>query len=146
MSLTERARRIGQGAVLVTCRDPLSRSSVHGLDRQVSEARQVCEVLSASRAVILIDLRSVSRIDNDALTELCVMLRRFSGSSLRIVGADGRVRAVLQVCAIDGLEFAPWLKWSLARARARLARRLRSIRRRAGREPDMHRSPSRPLS
>lgn len=146
MSLAERVRRC-EDAVVIICQDPLSRSSVHGLNRQVSEALQVGEALSAGGTVVLIDLRTVTRVDNEALSELCVTLRRFDGASLRIVGADARVRGVLELCAISGLEFAPSIKPALARPRTGLAgwRRSRSRRARA-REPNLRRSPSRLLS
>lgn len=43
------------------------------------------------------------------LSEFCAALRQVSGGGARlaIVGADPRVRGVLELCEIDGLELHP---------------------------------------
>lgn len=125
---------------VVACQDPLDRSSVHEINRQASEA------LATGHTVIVIDLGAVTRVDNETLCEICVTLRRLGGVNLRIVGADRRIRSVLELCAIDGLEFSPSIKRALRRP-ADLVQwlRLRS-RHTSDRQGDLQRSPSRPLS
>ena len=65
--------------------------------------------LAAGTRAITIDLRAVQHIDTQTLSELIVVLAAFSRQrpELGIVGADPRVRWVLELCDIAGLELHP---------------------------------------
>lgn len=94
------ARRRAREWAVVSCHGRFDRSALQAVDRQIGEAR------SAGRPVIVIDLGGVTHVDNDALSALCVTLRSRDAADVRIAGADGRVRWVLELCAIDGLRFS----------------------------------------
>jgi anti-anti-sigma regulatory factor len=82
------------------------------------------DVLCLGRRLAVIDLRAVGDIDVPALSKLCVALRNLSSgkAGVAIVGADPRVRWVLELCQIDGLEFQPSTRAALALSRVRSRR------------------------
>ncbi len=75
---------------------------------------------SGSR-VIAVDLRALRHIDTHTLSELGMALRAISRhkAKLAIVGADPRIRLMLELCGIDGVEFHPTMKRALAAVRER---------------------------
>jgi len=75
--------------------------------------------VSGSRA-IAVDLRAMLHIDTHALSELSIALRRIGrhNPTLAVVGADPRVRWVLELCDIEGLQLHPTMSGALAHVRA----------------------------
>ena len=72
--------------------------------------RRLNGVVFAGYRVIVVDLASVGPLDNEALAGLCVELRharraRRDHATFRIVGADHRVRWVLELCGVEGVTF-----------------------------------------
>lgn len=85
--------------------------------------------LATGTRAITLDLRTMQHIDTQTLTELIIALRRLSHHhpELCIVGADPRVRWIVELCDIEGLALHP----SMRSARAHLRRaRQRPLRRR----------------
>ena len=77
-------------------------------------SRGVRAVGGGSRAVA-VDLHALGRIDTDTLSELAIALRTISRhrATLAIVGADPRIRLMLELCGIDGVEFHPTVRRAL---------------------------------
>jgi anti-anti-sigma factor len=75
-------------------------------------------LVSGSRA-IAIDLRATDHIDSPTLSELIAALHRISrhNPKLAVVGADVRVRWVLELCGIEGLQMHPTMRSALAHIR-----------------------------
>jgi anti-anti-sigma factor len=79
--------------------------------------RTINRALDSGRGRVVIDLGAVSGVGTQTLSLFCGALRRLkSGAVLVIVGADPRVRRVLEVCAIDGLALYPTINAALASA------------------------------
>jgi hypothetical protein len=117
-------------------RDP---SAIAALRRKIDGA------LFAGRSVLVIDLLAFSDLDTESLSGLCQTLRHASGgaTSLAIVGADSRVRWVLELCEISGLEFHSSVKAALAHRRAGRVQRARwRFREVLAPAPDLNRPPS----
>ncbi len=92
-------------------------------------------LVAGSRA-IAIDLRATEHIDSPTLSELVAALHRISrhNPKLAIVGADVRVRWVLELCGIEGLQIHPTMRGALAHMRgSRLLLAAGSMRPRSGR-------------
>ncbi len=87
--------------------DPGSVSELHGA---------IATALADGHHLVVIDLYAVLDMSTQALSELCAGLRRVSatGRRLAIVGSDLRIRWVLQVCQIDGLELHTTIETALA--------------------------------
>ena len=77
--------------------------------------------LATGTRAITIDLRTMQHIDTQTLTELIIALRRLSHHhpELYIVGADPRVRWMLELCDIEGLELHPTMRSARAHLRAK---------------------------
>jgi anti-anti-sigma regulatory factor len=73
---------------------------------------------TGSRAVA-VDLRATDHIDTPMLSELAAALHRISrhNPTLAVIGADGRVRWVLELCGIEGLQLHPTMRGALAHLR-----------------------------
>jgi anti-anti-sigma regulatory factor len=87
-------------------------------------------LVTGSRA-IAIDLRATDHIDTPTLSELGAAMHRISrhNPKLAVVGADLRVRWVLELCDIDGLQLHPTMRAALADLRGnRLLRAAGSMR------------------
>ena len=134
-------RRHARRVTLLTCRDPLSDTSLQEIAHHLAQAGQ------ARGRVVVIDVSAVTRIDNETLCRLCVTLHGLNGARVRITGSDRRVRRVLSLCTIDGLELGPSLEPRLLQ---RLLECIWSLRLRwqgaLARQLDVNRLPSRPLS
>jgi len=77
--------------------------------------RKINRALDSGRGRVVIDLGGVSGVGAQTLSLFCGALRRLNrGAVLAIVGADPRVRRVLEVCAIDGLAVYPTIDAALA--------------------------------
>ena len=136
-----RLRTSPHTVVVVARPDRLGERALDGLAGQVRAA------IDAGSRLVVIELGAVTHIDNARLSRLCVTRRGFGGARIRVSGADARVRRVLTLCAIDGLQLSPAIE---ARAVQRLPDIIRSARvqwRRAlTRRLDFDRSPSGPFS
>ena len=134
-------RRSPRKTAVVACDGRLDPASLEAMTREVSVA------MRAGDRVVVIDLSAVGPISNDTLCQLCRTLRGFDGARVRVTGADLRVRRVLTLCAIDGLELAPSITSQPLRRPPALVRFLRArVRRAVARLFDLERFPSRPLS
>ena len=71
-------------------------------------------LVTGSRA-IAVDLSATEHIDTRTLSELSIVLRRISRhrAKVAVVGADARIRWVLELCGIDELEFHPTIRRAL---------------------------------
>lgn len=77
--------------------------------------RKINRALDSGRGRVVIDLGAVRGVGAQTLSLFCGALRRLNrGAALAIVGADPRVRRVLEVCAIDGLALYPTINAALA--------------------------------
>jgi anti-anti-sigma factor len=78
--------------------------------------RKINRALDSGSGVV-IDLGAVSGVGAQTLSLFCGALRRLKrGAVLAIVGADPRVRRVLELCAIDRLALYPTINAALAAA------------------------------
>ena len=77
-------------------------------------------LVGGSRA-IAIDLRATDHIDSPTLSDLVAALHRISrhNPKLAVVGADVRVRWVLELCDIEGLQMHATMRAALAHVRGR---------------------------
>jgi anti-anti-sigma factor len=110
-------------------------SRVEAVSVLALRSRSERALVSGSRA-IAIDLRATDHIDSSTLSELVAALHRISrhNPKLAVVGADVRVRWVLELCGIDGLQMHPTMRGALAHIRgARLLRAAGSVRPRSRR-------------
>jgi anti-anti-sigma regulatory factor len=75
-------------------------------------------LVTGSRA-IAIDLRATDHIDTPTLSELGAALHRISrhNPKLAVVGADLRIRWVLELCDIEGLQLHATMRVALAHLR-----------------------------
>jgi anti-anti-sigma regulatory factor len=92
--------------------------------------------LDGGSSAIAIDLRATDHIDSPTLSELGAALRRISrhNPKLAVVGADVRVRWVLELCGIEGLQMHQTMRGALAHIRGRrLMRAAGSVRPRSRR-------------
>ena len=79
--------------------------------------RKINRALDSGRGRVVIDLGAVSGVGAQTLSLFCGALRRLRGGAvLAIVGADPRVRRVLELCAIDRLALYPTMNAALASA------------------------------
>jgi anti-anti-sigma factor len=77
--------------------------------------RKINRALDSGRGRVIIDLGAVRSVGAQTLSLFCGALRRLNrGAALAIVGADPRVRRVLEGCAIDGLALYPTINAALA--------------------------------
>jgi anti-anti-sigma factor len=78
--------------------------------------RKINRALDSGSGGVVIDLGAVS-VGAQTLSLFCGALRRLRGGAvLAIVGADPRVRRVLELCAIDQLALYPTINDALAAA------------------------------
>ena len=95
---------------VIAVEDPVDADAVRGLTGRVQRARAD----DARRVVI--DLPGEARIDNHTLARLVDAVRRGprgDQATLAVVSADPRVRWVLELCQIDGVQIHPTLKTAL---------------------------------
>ena len=79
--------------------------------------RKINRALDSGSGGVVIDLGAVSGVGAQTLSLFCGALRRLKGGAgLAIVGADPRVRRVLELCAIDRLALYPTISDALAAA------------------------------
>ena len=79
--------------------------------------RKINRALDSGSGGVVIDLGAVSGVGAQTLSLFCGALRRLRGGAvLAIVGADPRVRRVLELCAIDRLALYPTMNAALASA------------------------------
>jgi anti-anti-sigma regulatory factor len=121
VNLSVRDHPAQRSEAVITLQDGGDPSAIAALKRKIDGA------LFAGRSVIVIDLLAVSDLDTESLGGLCQALRHANGgaTSLAIVGADSRVRWVLELCEISRLEFHPSVKTALAHRRAGRIQRVR---------------------
>jgi anti-anti-sigma regulatory factor len=108
---------------------------VEGVSVLTLRSRSERALVAGTRA-IAIDLRATDHIDTPTLSELVAALHRISRHKpkLAVVGADVRVRWVLELCGIDSVQLHPTMRAALAHIRpSRLLRAAGTMRPRSRR-------------
>ncbi len=139
VSEDRRPSRVGTGAVVPTVLCYRRRGAVAVIalpPRADAECilallRHSEQALVAGNRLIAVDLSATDRLDTRTLGELGVALRAISRHrvAVTVVGADPRIRQVLELCEIEGLGFHRTIRGARAAAHARPPRAIRLPRR-----------------